>query len=503
MNRVSPVLAISLFVLLMIADQAPVAAAEQHRTGSQRSITDRSISWPTWSDWRRVMLLEDYNTRVVLLGTTLLGLAAGTIGSFTLLRKRALMGDALSHATLPGIAVAFMSATYLGLDGKSLPWLLAGAAVSGVLGMVGILFIRKLTRLDEDAALGIVLSVFFGAGMAGLGIVQQMPTGNAAGLESFIYGKTASMVAGDAWLIAAAGLGCASVCGLLFKELKLLCFDEDFAGSRGFPVMFLDVVLMSLVVIVTIIGLQTVGLILMIALFVIPAAAARFWTERLSLMTVLAAILGGGSGMVGAAMSALFPKLPSGAMIVLVSASLFSVSMFCGAARGILIRWIRRHRLHVKIDRQHLLRAMYEQLESRGPKDMTHLDSAAKLSFDDILRMRSWSMRRLQAAVERAVDEGLMRQDGQAALQLTAAGHAEAARLVRQHRLWELYLITHADVAPSKVDRDADAIEHVLDRELIAKLETLLERDESPTSVVTSPHPIRLERETLHMTRGT
>ena len=148
--------------------------------------------------WSRVLLLEDYNTRLVVIATSLLGLAAGVVGSFTLLRKRALLGDALSHATLPGIGLAFLLSPALGLDGKSLPVLLVGAAISGSIGMAMILVIRNLTKLKEDTALGIVLSVFFGGGLALLGFAQQMPEGHAAGLESFIYGKTASIVAQDA-----------------------------------------------------------------------------------------------------------------------------------------------------------------------------------------------------------------------------------------------------------------------------------------------------------------
>ena len=171
-----------------------------------QSLTNRNINWPDWAQWRRVLLLRDYNTQVVMLGTSLLGLAAGLVGSFTLLRRRALMGDALSHATLPGVGLAFLFAPALGLEGKSLPVLLVGAAISGIAGVASILYVRNMTRLKEDAALGIVLSVYFGAGIAILTVIQQLPDGHAAGLESFIYGKTASMIASDAMLIATSGL---------------------------------------------------------------------------------------------------------------------------------------------------------------------------------------------------------------------------------------------------------------------------------------------------------
>jgi manganese/zinc/iron transport system permease protein len=269
----------------------------------------------------RVLTLQDYNTRVVVVGILLLGIAAGVIGSFMLLRKRALVGDAVSHATLPGLCAAFMIMASMGGDGKWLPGLLLGALVTGGLGILMVLWIRSQTKLKEDTALGIVLSVFFGMGVSLLGIIQKMRQGHAAGLESFIYGKTASMLAGDAMLIGGAALVVITTAVLLFKEFRLLCFDEAFAKSQGWPVRALDIVMMLLVVTVTVIGLQAVGLILMIALLVIPPATARFWTEHLQTLVWLSAITGGISGLIGALASALVPNLPAGAVIVLVAAA--------------------------------------------------------------------------------------------------------------------------------------------------------------------------------------
>ena len=440
--------------------------------------------------WQRVIWLQDYNTRVVVLGTTLLGFAAGMIGSFTLLRRRALLGDALSHATLPGIAVAFIVATWAGVSEKSLLVLLLGAACSGMLGMGLILLIRGTTRLKEDAALGIVLSVFFGAGIALLGLVQQMKTGHAAGLEAFIYGKTASLVASDAWLIGISGLACSALSLLLFKELALLCFDAPFAGSKGFPTLLLDGLLMGLVVVVTIIGLQAVGLVLMIALLVIPAAAARFWTQRMQPMTWVAALLGAASCWLGAATSALLPRLPSGAMIVLASTGFFVISLFFGPQRGLLGRWRRRIVLQRRVDRQHLLRALYELYESRELEVASDQAVSAPIRFSDLLAMRSWSAQRLRKQIELAARQELVVSRGEHGIALTSAGFLEASHLVHNHRLWELYLITHADVAPGKVDRDADRIEHVLDPDLIAQLEELLEQRRTAATVARSPHPI-------------
>jgi manganese/zinc/iron transport system permease protein len=485
------------WALLAVATAYPAAAiaasgaddADDNAAAAHRSITDRSVEWPTWHQWRRVLLVEDYNTRVVLLGTTLLGLAAGVVGNFTLLRKRALMGDALAHATLPGVGLAFVLTTLAGGDGKSLLVLLAGAAVSGMFGLGAILLIRNATRLKEDAALGIVLSVFFGAGVAVLGVAQQMKTGHAAGLEGFIYGKAASLGALDAQLIGAAAAIAAVACVLLFKELRLLCFDEAFAGSRGYPVFALDSVLMLLVVGVTLIGLQAVGLILMVALLVIPAAAARFWTERMSAMAVISAGIGAASALVGAGMSALFPRLPSGAMIVLVATVAFLASMFLGTARGLVVRIVRGRRLQMKIHREHLLRAIYEVLEARQAGAAYAIDQTAPLALTELDSARTWTARQLQALVRRAEARGLVRLDQAGQLRLTQQGFREAEKVTYDHRLWELFLTHYADIAPSQVDRGADAIEHVLDADMVAELESLLPEHQRVKQIPPSLHP--------------
>ena len=465
--------------------QAVPAAEQTIPAAASGSITDRRLDWPTARQWQRVLLLEDYNTRVVLFGVTVLGIASGLVGSFTLLRKRALLGDALSHAAAPGIVAAFILASMWGLDAKALPILLAGATATGLLGVGAVLLIGRQTRLKEDAGLGIALSVFFGAGMALLGVATQMDTGHAAGLESFIYGKTASMNATDARLIAVASSVAIVSCLLLFKEFKLLCFDEAYAGSRGMPVTALDWALMGLVVVVTIVGLQAVGLILMVALMVIPAAAGRFWSDKLWVVSGLAALLGGLGGVLGAASSALFPRLPSGAMIVLACTALFAVSMLCGSSRGVLVRVLRRQRLNRRIRKQHLLRGLFEVLEVESSQPEKERRQA--VAWEQLLAKRSWSQTQLVGTVRAAEREGFVI-GGTQGVRLTQAGYAEAARLTRQHRLWELYLITHADVAPGRVDRDADDIEHVLEPEVVDELEMLLEQEPLKIAVPASPH---------------
>lgn len=447
------------------------------------------VSDGVWVRLSSLLLFQHYNTRVVVLGAMLLGVAAGMVGCFTLLRRRALVGDALSHATLPGVGLAFLLAPLAGLDGGSRLVLLAGAASSGIAGAVAILFIRSLPRLKEDAALGIVLSVFFGAGVALLTVVQQSPTGRAAGLDRYIFGQTASMTADDAWLIAATAALTALLIAGNFRSLTLLCFDEGYASAQGYSIPLLDLLLMFLVVLITMIGLQAVGLILMIAMLVIPAAAARFWTNRLLMMLLISGLIGGVSGFVGALLSAVFADLPSGAVIVLTCGLLFFLSLLLGGERGVLVRSLRRRELAAAIDREHLLRGIWELRESLAERSAGETDRRAA-SFDELLSLRSWSVGRLRSQIRRASAEGLVWLNSEGAVELTRRGVMEAERLVHHHRLWELYLITHADVAASRVDREADAIEHVLEPELIARLEQLLLQRQRSGGIPASPHQI-------------
>ncbi len=447
-----------------------------------------TIELPSAAEILHVLLLRDYNTRLVVLSTAMLGVASGMIGTFLLLRKRSLMGDALSHAMLPGIAIAFMVMVAMGGDGKFLPGLLGGAAIFGLLGVGCVLLIRRHTRLKDDAALGIVLSVFFGLGTALLGLVQDMPEGSAAGLSSFIYGKAASIVRSDLWMIAGTAAVIVSACVLLYKELTIVCFDESFAGAQGWPVQALDVAMMGIVTGVTVVGLQAVGLILMIAFLIIPPAAARFWTHRLSWMMAGAAVIGGLGGWVGASLSALVPRLPAGAIIVVVVSAVFVLSMLLGPARGVLARVLGHHRLSRSVDRQHLLRAIYERLEKgMEAPDRGSVAPGVSVAFDQLLAARSWSAARLRRTLRRAERGGLVER-GDRGFRLTAAGQVEAARMVRTHRLWELYLIRHADIAPSHVDRDADQIEHVLGSDLVAELEAVLDAAPPAAAVPSSPH---------------
>ncbi len=294
----------------------------------------------------KVLLLQaGYNTIVVMLGAAALGAATGVVGVFALLRRRALVADAVAHATLPGVALGFIAAVALGFSGRNLSFLLAGAALTAVLATLSIQWIANRTRLTEDTAIASVLATFFALGIVLLTVIQTLRTGGQAGLDIYLLGATAGMLREEAIMLALFSLLVAAVVVLLFKELTLISFDADYARAHGYPVRLLDLAILGLVLVVIVIGLRIVGLVLIVALLITPPAAARFWTDHTGRMTIVSAAIGAFSAYFGAAISAIRPDTPTGAVIVLVAFALLLVSVFFGAARGIVVRAIGARRL--------------------------------------------------------------------------------------------------------------------------------------------------------------
>lgn len=283
-----------------------------------------------------------YNTSIVMAGVVALGIGGGVVGVFPFLRKRTLISNAISHATLPGIGLAFLIGITLGGTGRNLMLLMAGAALTGALGVLAVQWIKNHTRLAEDTAIGTVLSVFFGFGIVLLSHIQTLKGGSPAGLNSFLLGSAAALTAAEAQLIAFSAAGVITISIIFFKEFAVVAFDEDFAAAQGWHTTRIDLIMMALLLAIVTIGLKTAGLILVVALVIIPPAAAWFWTMRYNRMIVLAGTIGGLSGWIGGTVSALVPKVPTGAVIVLVAAAIFTLSLLFAPARGI-IAWGIRH----------------------------------------------------------------------------------------------------------------------------------------------------------------
>ncbi len=284
-------------------------------------------------------LLFDYTLRTVALGTAVLGLVSGTLGAFAFLRRQSLIGDAISHAALPGVVLAFM---LTGIKGPAV--LMAGAAVAGIAGVLLVIAVTRSTRIKQDAALGIILSVFFGFGLMLLTFLQRDPDARQAGLNHFLFGQAATLLSGDVLMMAIFGGAALLLLALFWKEFKLLSFDRDFGASLGFPMPLLEVGITLLLVVAIVIGLQAVGVVLMSAMIVAPAAAARQWTDRLGLMVVLSGLFGATAGVAGTAISGLASGLSTGPVIVLCISAIAAFSLLLGASRGIVWAGLRRRR---------------------------------------------------------------------------------------------------------------------------------------------------------------
>ncbi len=435
-------------------------------------IDDALACATAWETLGRFLSLRDANVRWVLAGTALLGLAGGALGAFALLRRRALAGDALAHAALPGVCLAFLA------TGAKDPFvLLLGASAAAAFASLAIGAITRWSRIKEDAALALVLSVSFGIGISLLTWIQRHPRGDPSGLERFIFGQAASMLPRDLELMAALTAALSALVLLLFKEFKLVSFDPHYAAAIGLPVRRLEALLAAMIVLGVVVGLQAVGVVLMAAMLVIPAATARQWTERLGVMVVLSALLGAAAGALGSLLSFLAPHMPTGPVMVLSAAALFVVSLLAAPRRGLLAAAWRTARTRARIQRENLLKTLYH-LEERRLGDPAHIELAALegSGVEAICARRRLRPARAARLLRALARKGLveMAPGTPPRWRLTEAGLREARRLVRSHRLWEVYLVERAELAHDHVHREAEEAEHVIGPEIVAALERRL-----------------------------
>lgn len=358
-------------------------------------------------------LFFDYTIRTVALGAAVLGIVAGALGTFALLRRQSLLGDAMSHAALPGVVLAFM------LTASKAPVVLVlGAAVAGIVGTFALLGITRYSRIKEDAALGIVLSVFFGFGLMLLTFLQRNPAAAQAGLNSFLFGQAATLLTRDVITMAAFGGGALLLVFVFWKEFKLLSFDAEFGASLGYPMTALDVLLTTLLVIGIVIGLQAVGVVLMSALIVAPAAAARQWTDRLSIMLVIASAFGALAGVSGALISSLGSGLSTGPVVVLVASVAVLLSLLFGASRGLVWSWVRRQRNRRTLRLQTVLTGLYELTGQH--------DSPYHPHNIELLRAMTYHAGGVQNSLRVLSESGLVREVAPDMWALTEAGVAQA-----------------------------------------------------------------------------
>ena len=364
------------------------------------------------------LLFEDYTLQVITLGTAILGAVCGMLGCFAVLRKQSLLGDAISHAALPGIALSF-----LWLGTKDPVFILLGALISGIIGALWIKGITSKTHLKSDTALGLVLSLFFGFGMLLLTFIQKMPNANQAGLDKFLFGQAATLLAKDVWILAIVGSISLLVLFTFWKELKVLLFDIDFTKTLGFNIRFLDILITSFIVLAIVLGLQTVGVVLMSAMLLAPAAAARQWTNRLGIMVFLSAIFGALSGIIGTAISTFSKGLSTGPVIVLVATFFVLISFIFSPERGILFRQIRKYKNRKALKVFKTLALMYDIAQTHD--DISHPHNTMILN-----NFQGYS----KSAMQELQDQKLIDVNGQM-WSMTKEGYNKAAQLFNQQTL--------------------------------------------------------------------
>lgn len=362
-----------------------------------------------------VELFSDYTARTILLGAASLGIVSGVVGSYAVLRKQSLVGDVMSHAALPGIVLAFI---IMGVK-EQLP-IFIGAALSAVLAVFLINLVTSNSRVKTDSAMGMALSVFFGLGLVLLTYAQKMPDANQAGLDKFLFGQAEALVEKDVLVIGVTGLFALLVVGLFWKEFKLLCFDPDFGGTMGFSMKSLDLLVTAVIVSAIVIGLQTVGVVLMSSMLIAPAVAARQWTGSMGSMVILSASVAAVSGVTGVALSAGLENVPTGpAVIVCVSVIAFFSVLF--SPNGFFTLRFKDARSRREIKRDYVLKALHDLALEHNDPGYAHSEKLLALGSEKGFNVRK-SLLQLQAAgyVERAGEENW---------RLTPSGIREIRRL--------------------------------------------------------------------------
>jgi len=401
----------------------------------------------------------NYTLRTVALGGALLGIVSGVLGCFAVLRQQSLIGDALSHAALPGVTLAFLG------FGRELGWLLIGAGIASWIGVQFIYAVTSTTRIKQDAAMGIVLAAWFAAGIALLAYIQGRPDASQAGLDTFIFGQAAAIVQSDVVLIASVGLVSFVVLGLFWKEFKLITFDPEFAGSIGFRVGVLNVLLSTLIVVAIVLGLQLAGVVLMVGMLIAPGIAARQWTNKLNQMVILSAVFGAFAGSTGAILSAVDANVPTGPMIIVMAFLLVVISIGFAPGRGLIWTLLRRRRDRRRFAARTVLQDIYRYAVDHGSP--THPVPDAFLA--------GVSGAASKVGLTQLADAGHVENVGDA-WQLTPQGVQIAEQRAHNLQLWDLYRQYGDELDLPLVAEDRQRpIHDVLPGQAVAKLERKLE----------------------------
>lgn len=401
---------------------------------------------------------QDPSITWVVLGITLLGIGSAYVGTFSFLDKKALLGDAISHAVLPGICLGFI------LAGEKNPvYIVTGAFLSGALATFLSSWLKKNTKLSEDTIIATILSVFFGIGIVMLTALQKSGNPEIAGLNSFIFGNAIGISETDLMIYGGLSLTIIAALTLLLKEFRLMVFDPNYGKAIGFPMEAIRFLFNVLMILAVVIGIQAIGVVLMAALLITPGAAARFWTDRLNPLLILAACFSIVSGILGTYISFVLPQMPTGPWVVVFLSLIALLSFMFSPKSGIVLRYFSRKSYLRKTHRDHLMKALYKAKE----------ENKNGLTIEEIYELYPYQKAQIDKSIKDLLQEGFITKN-QSLVKLTTQGISDAMRIVRLHRLWELYLNEYMNIAPDHVHESAEQMEHLLTPELEAMLEKRL-----------------------------
>lgn len=401
---------------------------------------------------------QDPSITWVVLGITLLGIGSAYVGTFSFLDKKALLGDAISHAVLPGICLGFI------LAGEKNPvYIVTGAFLSGALATFLSSWLKKNTKLSEDTIIATILSVFFGIGIVMLTALQKSGNPEIAGLNSFIFGNAIGISETDLMIYGGLSLTIIAALTLLLKEFRLMVFDPNYGKAIGFPMEAIRFLFNVLMILAVVIGIQAIGVVLMAALLITPGAAARFWTDRLNPLLILAAFFSIVSGILGTYISFVLPQMPTGPWVVVFLSLIALLSFMFSPKSGIVFRYYSRKSYLRKTHRDHLMKALYKAKE----------ENKNGLTIEEIYELYPYQKAQIDKSIKDLLQEGFITKN-QSLVKLTTQGISDAMRIVRLHRLWELYLNEYMNIAPDHVHESAEQMEHLLTPELEAMLEKRL-----------------------------
>ena len=409
-------------------------------------------------DFLYFFTFQDASIAFVVIGIILLGVGSAYVGTYSFLDKKALLGDAISHAVLPGICLGFI------LAGEKNPfYIVSGAFISGALATFLTSWLKKNTRLSEDAIIASILSVFFGFGIVLLTVIQKSGNPEMAGLNHFIFGNAIAILEEDLWVYGGLAVFIILCLSLFQKEFSLLVFNAEYGQAIGYPMGLIRLIFNVLMILSVVIGIQAIGVVLMAALLITPGAAARFWTNHLGKLVVLAALFSAISGVLGTYISFILPQMPTGPWVVVFLSLIALISFLFAPKNGVLSRFILRKSYLKKTHRDHLLKALYHGKEA-GKNNTT---------IEEIYEAYPFQKRESDKSIHSLLNESLITKN-QSIIELTAKGDSEAKRIVRLHRLWELYLNEYMNIAPDHVHDTAEKLEHILTPEMEELLESRL-----------------------------